>query len=131
MAADLEANEKPVVFVVGHEPAFPQPDDESGRERHMNDSLNNHAANRDRFWQCLKDFDVTAYICGHTHNYSAAVIDGMWQIDAGHARGTADAGARSTFLGIAVYETADSVLHVYRLNGSSGEYERTASFHLN
>ncbi|TET54000.1 MAG: hypothetical protein E3J64_02675 [Anaerolineales bacterium] len=45
---------------------------------------------------------VTAYICGHTHNYSAVNIDGVWQIDAGHARGLGDTGARSTFVLIQV-----------------------------
>jgi hypothetical protein len=30
---------------------------------------------------------VTAYICGHTHNASIAKINGLWQFDAGHARG--------------------------------------------
>ena len=36
--------------------------------------------------------------CGHTHNYSAVKIDGVWQVDSGHARGQGDIGAPSTFL---------------------------------
>jgi hypothetical protein len=78
----------------------------------MTDSLNqfNHVANRDRFWDLLVAEGVTAYICGHTHNYSAVRIDengviggdGVWQIDAGHARGVGDIGAPSTFVRITV-----------------------------
>ncbi|MCD6175840.1 MAG: hypothetical protein J7K65_08780, partial [Planctomycetes bacterium] len=45
---------------------------------------------------------VTAYICGHTHNFSYAKINGLWQIDAGHARGIGDKGSPSTFLKVYV-----------------------------
>lgn len=34
LVADLTGISKPVKFVIGHEPAFPQPDEESGRLRH-------------------------------------------------------------------------------------------------
>jgi len=104
---DLVASAKPVVLVFGHEPAFPQPDDDTGRLRQQNDSLNAHPQNRDRFWQTLKTHDVTAYICGHTHNYSAVRLrsdgsidpsgtGGVWQIDSGHARGTGDTSSPRT-----------------------------------
>ncbi len=99
---DLQANTLPFVFVVGHEPAYPQPDEESGRVRHLGDSLDRHPAHRDRFWDLLWQEGVTAYFCGHTHNYSATRIDGVLQIDAGHARGQGDVGARSTFLKVSV-----------------------------
>jgi hypothetical protein len=67
---DLSDTPQPIIFVIGHEPAFPQPDEESGRLRHEDDSLNAHEVNRDLFWQTLVDRGVTAYMCGHTHNYS-------------------------------------------------------------
>lgn len=95
---DLNTTDKTHIFVFGHEPAYPQPDADNGRERHMADSLNQHPANRDRFWNLLREKQVVAYICGHTHNYSAVQIDGVWQLDAGHARGMGDTGARSTFI---------------------------------
>ncbi|GAI10217.1 unnamed protein product [marine sediment metagenome] len=60
LKADLEANDKPFVFVLGHEPAYPQ-------NRHLDDSLNKYEDNRNRFWQLLNDHNVSAYICGHTH----------------------------------------------------------------
>lgn len=102
LAADLAATNKQHIFVFGHEPAYPQPDVDSGRMRHLGDSLDRHPANRDRFWNLLRDEGVVAYICGHTHNYSAVQVDGVWQIDAGHARGAGDTGAPSTFLVIQV-----------------------------
>jgi hypothetical protein len=60
LVADLTSNSKPVVFVFGHEPAFPQPDQDSGRIRHQYDSLNANQFNRDRFWSTLVDHGVTA-----------------------------------------------------------------------
>jgi len=102
LASDLAATTKPHSFVIGHEPAFPQPDADNGRERHFGDCLNEYPVNRDRFWNLLRDQGVVAYICGHTHNYSAVNIDGVWQIDVGHARGKADTGAPSTYLAVQV-----------------------------
>lgn len=102
LVADLTAMTQTHVFVLGHEPAYPQPDADNGRLRHQNDSLNKYAANRDRFWNLLKDQGVLAYICGHTHNYSVVQIDDVWQLDTGHARGAGDLGAASTFLMIHV-----------------------------
>jgi hypothetical protein len=123
LVADLAATSQPFVFVTGHEPAYPQPDADNGRARHMADSLNQYPANRDRFWDLLVAEGVTAYICGHTHNYSAVRIDengviggdGVWQIDAGHARGRGDPGARSTFVRVTV-DTDHVTYEVYRTN---------------
>lgn len=95
---DLHDTTQELIFVFGHEPAFPQPDADNGRMRHEGDSLNAYATSRDRFWSLLKDKGVIAYICGHTHNYSVSNYDGVWQIDVGHARGAGDIGAPSTFL---------------------------------
>ncbi len=121
LAADLEATDQTHVFVFGHEPAYPQPDADSGRTRHVGDSLDAHPEHRDRFWNLLADRGVVAYICGHTHNYSAIRIDGVWQLDAGHARGMGDSGARSTFLLIRVEGDA-VVLETYRDDGAGGPY---------
>lgn len=99
---DLANTVKEHLFVFGHEPAYPQPDEDNGRERHMYDSLNTHPENRDRFWALLRQSDVAAYFCGHTHNFSAVKLDGIWQIDSGHGRGEGDMGAPSTFVKIHV-----------------------------
>jgi len=87
LISDLSSNTKPITIIFGHEPAYPMPDEESGRLRHETDSLNQYPVNRDRFWLALKNNSVTAYFCGHTHYYSKVKINTVWQIDAGHARG--------------------------------------------
>jgi hypothetical protein len=89
--------------------------------------LNQYPENRDRFWNLLVDFGVKAYICGHTHNYSSADFNGVWQIDAGHARGTGDQGARSTFIMFYVMDTGAIWYHVYRLNLDENRYELTST----
>jgi hypothetical protein len=121
LVTDLSATQKAHVFVFGHEPAYPQPDADNGRERHMTDSLNQYPAHRDRFWQLLGDREVVAYVCGHTHNYSAVNVDGVWQLDAGHARGLGDTGARSTFIVVHIDGPAVTFA-AYRDDANGGPY---------
>ena len=102
LVADLQANTQPYIFVFGHEPAYVFPDADNGRLRHELTSLNQYPAHRDRFWSLLQAEGVTAYLCGHTHNFSAVNIGGVWQIDAGHARGLGDIGAPSTFVQVQI-----------------------------
>jgi len=128
---DLANNQKPIIFVFGHEPAFPQPDSENGRLRHAYDSLNSHPNTRDRFWDLLFEFRITAYICGHTHNYSAVKIDGVWQIDVGHARGIGDKGSRSTYIRFEVNGKGDVNFTTYRLDFNTRNYEIFESVSLN
>ena len=124
LEADLQATEKTHVFVIGHEPAYPQPDADNGRVRHLGDSLDQYPATRDRFWRLLKDQGVRAYICGHTHNYSTVMLDGVWQVDAGHARGRGDTGARSTFLMVHV-DGGTVAVDAYRDSYGNGPYALT------
>ena len=121
LAADLAATEQPLIFVFGHEPAYPQPDADNGRLRHDGDSLDANPTHRDQFWNLLQTHGVTAYICGHTHNYSVVEIDGVWQVDAGYARGLGDTGAASTFLLVRVYNGL-VVLEAYRDYTGDGSY---------
>jgi len=119
---DLQKTNKKNILVFGHEPAYPLPDIENQRLRHAYDCLNQHPENRDRFIELLQEYNVIAYIVGHTHNYSIAKINKLWHIDAGHSRGLGDKGARSTFIKINIdkdginYET-------HRLNYETGKYE--------
>ncbi len=122
---DLKTNTLPIVFVFGHEPAYPQPDEENGRVRHAGDSLNLYSVNRDRFWNALSSHDVTAYICGHTHNYSTFQKDGVWQIDVGHARGAGDTGARSTFVMFYVMANGSVWYYTYRFDLDGYKWELT------
>jgi len=90
----------------------------------MANSLDQHPANSHRFWNLPREKGVVAYICGHTHNYSAVRIDGEWQPDAGHARGMADTRARSTFILIHVDSGLVS-FQTYRDDADSAPYALT------
>ena len=122
LVADLAATTQEHVFVLGHEPAYLLPDEDNGRLRHETDSLNAFPANRTRFWDLLKTEGVVAYICGHTHNYSLAGFEGVWQMDAGHARSLGDTGAASTFILVNVDGPAVTY-ETYRTEAQSGAYE--------
>ncbi len=110
LQADLLANNKKWVFVVGHEPAYPQPDMHWGDARHVGDSLDQYPGRRDAFWALLADNDVAAYLTAHTHRYSRYLQDGVWQIDTGQARGAARYDTYERFL----VGEEQVVLHVYR-----------------
>jgi hypothetical protein len=99
---DLDANDKKIIFVIGHEPAFPQRDQELNVLRHKGDALDQYPVTRDRFWELLKKKGVTAYITGHTHSYSLVNIEGVWQLDVGHAMGIGTQATRSTFVRILI-----------------------------
>ena len=91
LEADLAATPKKHIFVFGHEPLMAMPDMDNGRIRHQGDSLDENPENAFAFHQLLLKYGVDAYVCGHTHNTSYAKINGLWQIDAGHARGLEEA----------------------------------------
>lgn len=129
LKTDLEENSQPFVFVLGHEPILAIPDHDSGRLRHQYDSLDAHPENNFRFQQLLRKHKVTAYICGHTHNFSYAKINGVWQLDAGHCRGIMDKGAPSTFLKIQVGQN-DCRVEVYRDDSNGGAYRLTRTVKL-
>jgi predicted phosphodiesterase len=127
---DLEATDKELIFVFGHEPAFPQADEKTGLTRHYLESLDEYPQARDRFWQLLKDEGVTAYICGHTHNYSAVRIDGVWQIESGQAMGTRAAPSPGTFLIVTIRGDRVSI-DTYRGEDAPGfGYLLTDSFQI-
>jgi hypothetical protein len=129
LQADLEANRKPVVFVVGHEPLVPTRDMDNGRLRHKGDSLDAYPANARRFLDLMRQHRVTAYLTAHSHNTSVTNLGGVWQIDAGHARGLGDKGARSSFLKLRVHPSGCRV-DIYRDDGKGGAYELTRSVKL-
>lgn len=129
LEGDLAANTRPIVFVIGHEPLVSIPDLDSGRHRHKGDNLDAHPKNSHRFQELLRAHDVTAYICGHTHDFSFTQINGLWQIDTGHARGLGDPGAPSTFLEFHVGPDSCFV-EVYRDDANGGEYRLTRTIPL-
>ncbi|MBT7201316.1 MAG: hypothetical protein HN914_12770, partial [Candidatus Marinimicrobia bacterium] len=85
---DLNKTNKTHIFVSGHEPIISVPDMHSGRHRHVGDSLDKYPMNSFRFYQLLMKYDVIAYLHGHTHSTSYSTINGLQQVDCGHARGT-------------------------------------------
>jgi len=85
---DLKSNNKQFCFVIGHEPINPQPDMESGRVRHRGDSLDQYPISTMKFFQLLKKYNIKAYIHGHNHSTSIVKLNGVWMLDAGHAKGT-------------------------------------------
>ena len=105
------------------------PDMDNGRVRHKGDSLDAHPENARRFVELMRQHHVTAYLTAHTHNTSATNIGGVWQIDAGHARGLGDKGTRSTFMKIDV-KRAGCRLDIYRDDGKGGAYALTRSVNL-
>ena len=121
LRSDLAKTDKTNIFIFGHEPAFVQPDEYNGRIRHNGDSLDKYRSTRDRFWNLLEDEKVIAYFCGHTHNYSSVLINNVWQIDSGHARGKGDEGAPSTFLTVDI-KGNEVTLTVYR-DSHNGDYD--------
>jgi hypothetical protein len=120
LAEELAATDRSHIFVFGHEPAYPQPDMDGGSTRHASNCLNKYPARRDRFWQLLWTHGVRAYVCGHTHCYSAHPIRGVWQIDVGHARGKGG-GARSTFVRFEV-DGPRVTFVTHRDDGQGGRY---------
>ena len=126
---DLAVNTRPIVFVFGHEPFVSIPDLDSGRHRHKGDNLDAHPENSHRFQELLRAHDVTAYVCGHTHDFSFTNLNGLWQIDTGHARGIGDQGAPSTLLEIHVGPEGCRV-DAYRDDSNGGEYVLTRTIPL-
>ncbi len=112
------------VFVVGHEPAYPQ-------GYHIGDSLDLYPAERDAFWQFLNDRGVLAYICGHTHIYSTFSnnVGSTVQIDAGNAGNPSHGDALQTFV---LFEATDSgYVQVTTYRGSqTSSFTSSESFSL-
>ena len=127
---DLEASSKPWKLVTGHEPAFPQPDQDWKVGRHLGDSLDRDPENRDAFWTLLEQQGVAAYICGHTHRYSRYQPEGsnVWQIDVAQARGDKD-WKYDAFVVVTADETSLR-FDVYRDLKEEGRFEMTDSLRL-
>jgi hypothetical protein len=63
--AQLAANTNPHIFAFGHFTAF----------KMMWDSLGDHPADRDLFWESLENASGRTYFCGHEHFYDRASAD--------------------------------------------------------
>ncbi|MBK9302406.1 MAG: metallophosphoesterase [bacterium] len=122
---DLAATAQPLIFVFGHFPAWPQPDRDSGLLNHANDTAFNAYGGgiyRDALWDILTRHEVTAYGCGHTHTTSVEDLQGVWQLDQGHARGPVnqDFNGLSTFLIVHVRASGAVIVDTWRQPHTEG-----------
>jgi hypothetical protein len=118
LEADLAATDRQHIFVFGHEPAYPLADVDNEQERHVGDSLDQYPVSRDRFWKMLADYGVLAYFSGHTHTLNAVKIDGVWQINDGHATGKRTLPTLGSFLMVHV-DGDDVWVDMYRAGRES------------
>jgi hypothetical protein len=130
LADDLAATHQPLIWLASHMPLECLPDMDSGRGRHAGDSLVPTSQQRARFTELVHRYHVLALICGHTHNCSIAKLDGLWQLDSGHARGAGDAGAPSTFLKVRVAGDRAWV-DVFRADADGKDYRLRKTVELN
>ena len=126
---DLKNNKKTYTFVVGHEPLLAQPDMDNGRIRHQGDSLDKYYRNAKRLHNLLKKYGVTAYLNGHTHGASITKINGVWQIDAGHAYGIEDLYPEFLFTEISDYIRTNSASGKV-IDEMIGDFFRTESYSI-
>ena len=108
----LVNNPYPYVFVMGHEPAFPQP-----WQRNYGDCLDRYPQDRDRFWSVLSTYKVSGYFCGHTHSYLRQRIQDVWHLDLGECAEIENIDTFSNF-----HVTDDSIsVTTYRITGGIRE----------
>jgi len=101
LVEDLDKNTKPVVFVIYHEPAYP--DDRGGKDS---------PEGWERFWKLLNDRKVIAGLCAHSHMYARYQVDGdwetfTWEVDAGNAGRLSHGDPWQTFIDITVYDNGE------------------------
>ena len=99
LVEDLNKNTKPIVFVIYHEPAFP-----NGRG-----GKDNSPPRWKRFMKLLNDRKVVAGFCAHTHTYARYQVEGdwetfTWEVDAGNAGRMSHGDKHQTFVDITVYD---------------------------
>jgi hypothetical protein len=66
LESTLAANQRPHIFVFGHEPAF---------KVYHPDCLDDNRKDRDLFWQTLTRYGARVNLCAHDHFYNRARID--------------------------------------------------------
>ncbi|MBK7702322.1 MAG: metallophosphoesterase [bacterium] len=123
LEADLTATTQPLIFVFGHFPAWPQRDRDTNQSIHATDTdFNAYGGGvyRDALWDILTRHDVTAYGCGHTHCTSVVDLQGVWQLDQGHARGPVTFYPMSTFLVVHVRAGGAVIVDTWRQPHTEG-----------
>lgn len=97
LVQDLEQNQQPLVFIFGHEPAFPRGKRHCGDSLDEGDCTGNYIAwdnparpLRDKFWALLNHHNVVAHFVGHEHAASARVIRDLDDFPGIHRSGPDD-----------------------------------------
>jgi len=113
LVQDLDRNTKPVVFVIYHEPAYPD-------GRGDKDS----PVGWERFMKLLNDRKVIAGLCADTHTYARYQVDGDWQtftweLDSGNAGRLSHGDLWQTFVDITV--TSDGQVQFVTWQGMENE----------
>jgi hypothetical protein len=85
--ADLAKYSRQVNLVFAHAPIHAMPDMDNWRTRHQKEVLDRVPDQAFQLHHTLLKHGVNAYFCGDTHGTSVAKINGLWQVDVGHARG--------------------------------------------
>lgn len=78
LKGDMDKNNKGIIFVFGHEPAYPF-------LAHVRDSLDKFPQERDELWNIFKEHRVSVYFCSHEHLYNRSLHDGVYQVITGGA----------------------------------------------
>jgi Icc protein len=109
----LQDNPNRYTIVFSHDPAFPV-------GPHIGSSLDVYPSERDRLWQLLGQYHVTAYIAGHEHLYNHQRRGGVDQVIAGTSGSSIYRGYGGEFYHYLVCEVgADGIsVVVYDLKGS-------------
>ena len=112
---DLEKNNKSIIFIFGHDPAYPV-------YNHKGSSLDKYAAQRDELWGIFKQCKASAYFCSHEHLYNRSVHDGIYQIITGgggaHIAASEKQGGFNNFVIIDVKDNNEIEVTVKDINGS-------------
>ena len=77
----LASDSSEFTFVWGHTPAYASVGTAP--------SLYLNTTERDAFWSSLDNNNVTAYFCGHVHNYARGNANGTWEVLVGNGGATA------------------------------------------
>ena len=112
LETQLRDNPNRFTLVFSHAPAYPV-------GPHIGSSLDVYPQERDRLWQLLRDYKVTAYIAGHEHLYNHQQIDGVQQLIIGTSGSAIYGGFGGEFYHYLVAEVGTEALSmvVYDLDG--------------
>ena len=113
----LQDHPQPYTFVFSHDPAFPV-------GPHVGSALDVYPRERDRLWQLLQQYRVTAYIAGHEHLYNHQRIKGVDQIIAGTSGSAIYRGYGGAFYHYLVGEVGPDGIAVTVYDAQGGERDR-------